>query len=318
MRFGLAGLCTLLLLVGGRLVQLQALNHGAYADAASAQRLDTVAMHALRGSIVDRDGSVLAYTSDAQDITVDPQQIPAASRPAYAAALAPLVGLSPAQVETALAQPGQYAVVATGQSPVIAGRIANLHLVGVYTEATTQRQYPGHTTAANVIGTVHSDGTGAAGIEYLYNGALAGKDGQRHLRRRQPGQRQPDQPHGARRGPQRRDRRAHDRPGPAVRRPAGPGHTRCLRSGARGAEAAILDAHTGQVLALASSGHLRPRRPEHDQSEPPIDPPVMSAFEPGSVQKAITFAAAVEQKLITPSTVHVGAEQHHHGWRQRQ
>src|SRR4029079_19811573 len=35
----------------------------------------------------------------------------------------------------------------------------------------------------------------------------------------------------------------------------------------------------------------------------PINAPVMSAFEPGSVQKAITFAAALQERLITPKTV---------------
>ena len=74
-------MCTLLLVIGGRLVQLQGLNHGNYASAAHAQRVDTIALHALRGTIIDRNGTVLAYTSDAQDITVDPKQIPPASGP---------------------------------------------------------------------------------------------------------------------------------------------------------------------------------------------------------------------------------------------
>ena len=62
-------------------------------------------------------------------------------------------------------------------------------------------------------------------------------------------------------------------------------------SGARGAQMAILDAHTGQVLALASSGTFDATNPDSIDPYEPIDPPVMTAFEPGSVQKAITFAA---------------------------
>jgi cell division protein FtsI (penicillin-binding protein 3) len=66
---------------------------------------------------------------------------------------------------------------------------------------------------------------------------------------------------------------------------------------------AILDVHTGQVLALAASGTFDAADPNTIDPNVPINPPVMSAFEPGSVQKAITFAAALQQRLITPQTV---------------
>jgi cell division protein FtsI (penicillin-binding protein 3) len=75
------------------------------------------------------------------------------------------------------------------------------------------------------------------------------------------------------------------------------------QSGARGAQLAVLDAHTGQVLALAASGTFDAADPNTINPDVPIDPPVMSAFEPGSVQKSITFAAALQQGLITPHTV---------------
>jgi cell division protein FtsI (penicillin-binding protein 3) len=74
-------------------------------------------------------------------------------------------------------------------------------------------------------------------------------------------------------------------------------------SGARGAQMAILDVHTGQVLALAASGTFDAADPNTIDPNAPIDPPVMSAFEPGSVQKSITFAAALQQHVITPKTV---------------
>ncbi len=169
LRYGFAAVCTLLLVIGGRLVQLQGLDHGKYANAAAAQRVETVAIHALRGSIVDRNGTVLAYTSAAQDITADPQQIPAGSRADYAAKLSPLIGQSVADITTALGAPGQYAKLASAVSPLNAQKVADLQLTGIYEQATTQRQYPGRTTAANIIGTVHSDGSGAAGIEAEFN-----------------------------------------------------------------------------------------------------------------------------------------------------
>jgi cell division protein FtsI (penicillin-binding protein 3) len=66
---------------------------------------------------------------------------------------------------------------------------------------------------------------------------------------------------------------------------------------------AILDARTAQVLALASSSTFDATDPNTIDPDAPINPPVMSAFEPGSVQKAITFAAALQEGLITPRSV---------------
>jgi cell division protein FtsI (penicillin-binding protein 3) len=301
-RYGFAAVCTLLLVIGGRLVQLQGLDHGSYSDQAAAQRVDTVTLHALRGEILDRDGTALAYTSDAQDITADPKQVPASERVRYANLLAPLLPVSMASIVADLAQPGQYALLATAVSQTAAQKVEDLQLPGIYTQATTQRQYPGHTTAANIIGTVHSDGTGAAGIEAQLNSVLAGHDGTMtysvdNLGNVNPSSRTTSKP--AQNGStvrltidqslQYTAQRYLDQAVPA--------------SGARGAQMAVLDVHTGQVLALAASGTFDADNPNTIDPDKPIDPPVMSAFEPGSVQKAITFAAALQQKLITPQTV---------------
>jgi cell division protein FtsI (penicillin-binding protein 3) len=302
LRFGFAAVCTLLLVIGGRLVQLQALDHSSLAEQAAAQRVESVTLHALRGAILDRDGTPLAYTSDAQDITADPTQVPADQRSVYAAKLAPLLGVTPMSILRGLNGKDHYALLATALSPATAQRVEDLRLAGVYTQATTQRQYPGATTAANVIGTVHSDGSGAAGIEARFNDVLAGHDGVMtysvdNLGNVNPSSRTTSAP--ARNGAtvkltidqnlQYMAQQYLDRAVP--------------RSGARGAQMAVLDVHTGQVLALASSGTFDAADPNTIDPNQPIDPPVMSAFEPGSVQKAITFAAALEHKLVTPQTV---------------
>ncbi|MEO6884669.1 MAG: penicillin-binding protein 2, partial [Jatrophihabitantaceae bacterium] len=302
LRYGFAAVCTLLLVIGGRLVQLQGLDHGSYANAASAQRVDQMTLHALRGSIVDRDGTVLAYTSAAQDVTADPQLIPAAQRASYAAQLVPLIGVPAGTIIQALAGPGQYAVLAQALSPVLAQKVEDLQLTGIYTQATTLRMYPGTTTGANVIGTVHSDGTGAAGIEAQFNDVLAGKDGSLTYTVDNLGNINPS------------SRNIIDaaRNGGTVRLTIDQSlqftaqhylDQAVTASGARRAEMTILDAHSGQVLAMAASGTFNAADPNTINPNVPINPPVMSAFEPGSVQKAITFAAAIQEGLIKPNTV---------------
>ena len=302
LRYGFAAVCTLLLVIGGRLVELQGVDHSGLAGAAAAQRVDTVELHALRGRIIDRDGTVLAYTSNAQDITADPTQVPADQRLHYADVLAPLLHVSATSIVRNLDVSGRYALLATALPPATANKVTDLGLPGIYTQATTERQYPGHTTAANIVGTVHSDGSGAAGIESAFNSKLAGHDGSITYSVDSSGNVNPNSS--------------------TEKTPARNGSTIKLtidrdlqftvqrylniavpESGARSAEAAVLDAHTGQVLALASSGTFDATDPNTIDPNTPIDPPVMSAFEPGSVQKAITFAAALQEGLITPQSV---------------
>jgi len=289
-----------LLVIGGRLVQLQGLDHGAYKNAAAEQRVDTITLHALRGQIVDRNGTPLAYTSQAQDITADPQLVPVAERGSYAERLAPLLDRSAADIEQDLGASGHYALLAQAIDPVAAQKVADLNLAGIYSQATTQRQYPGQTTAANIIGTVHSDGTGAAGIEQQFNAVLAGKDGSETYTVDNQGNMNPASEtvtDAAQNGAtvaltidQQLQYTAQQLLDDAVK-----------SSGARGAQMAVLDAHTGQVLTLAASGTFDAANPDTINPDEPINPDVMSAFEPGSVQKAITFAAAIQEGKLKPT-----------------
>lgn len=300
LRVGFAAVCTLLVIIGGRLVQLQGVDHANYADAAAAQRQSTIELHALRGEIVDRYGTVLAYTTSAQDITADPQQIARDDRARYALQLSPLLNQPTLDLMRLLEGPGQYAVLARALPPQIARQVENFKLPGIYTQATTERQYPGESTAANVIGFVHSDGSGAAGIEDQYNNVLAGQDGRLTYAVDGTGNVNPA--------------------GPSVRKDAVNGGTVRLTidqdlqytvqqyldaavksSRARGAQVAILDTH-GQVLALAANGSFNSAAPS-TQSSQPTNPAIQTVFEPGSANKVVTFSAAVEKGLIKPSSL---------------
>ena len=74
-------------------------------------------------------------------------------------------------------------------------------------------------------------------------------------------------------------------------------------SGARGAQVAVLDARSGQVLALAANGTFNSADPSSIGPDTPLNPAIQSVFEPGSANKVVTFAAAVEKGLIKPSTL---------------
>jgi cell division protein FtsI (penicillin-binding protein 3) len=304
---GFAAVCLLLAVIGGRLVQLQGIDHHNYADAAAAQRSGSIELNALRGQIVDRFGVPLAYTTNAQDITVDPKILRTAGIVGdkltnYAVQIAPLVGKSVDDVRAILAAPGEYGLLAQSLEPAAAKKITDLDLTGIYTQATTLRQYPGQTTAANVVGLVHSDGTGAAGIEAKYNNVLAGTNG--YLTYTTDGN-QNINPNGI-------QSQTTAVNGGTVRLTLDQSLQYMVQqyadaavkaSGAKGADVAVLSAKTGQVLALANSGTFNSADPSTLRSDVSSNPAVQTPFEPGSVNKLVTFAAAVEKGVVTPTSV---------------
>ena len=297
----------LLAVVLGRLVWLQGMDASGYALAASDEKREFVTLHAARGSILDRNGVPLAYTADAKDIVADPTMVPATSRLDYATLLAPLLGKPVIAVADQLTSTSHYALLATALSPAAAKQVEDLRLdgkplPGIFAQATSQRLYPGKTTGANVIGLVKADGVGAAGIEYSYDSLLRGADGSVTYQKDSVGNVNPA--------------------GPVKRKAATDGGTVRLtidqdlqyltqkylddtvrQSKARGGQVAILDARTGQVLALASNGSFDPQNPRTIKAGQSLNPTIQQVFEPGSTNKIVAVSAALEKGLIHPRSV---------------
>ncbi|HSV64331.1 MAG TPA: penicillin-binding protein 2 [Mycobacteriales bacterium] len=294
----------LLAAIGLRLLQLQGVDGAQLAKKAQDQRLRQYAVPAMRGEILDRAGNVLAYSVDVRDIVADPTLVrdPAAT----AHALASLVGVPEAELRAQLDRKNTRNVtLARGLTPAQASQVAHAGLVGVFSQAGSRRLYPARTLAANVIGFAGRDGTGLAGIEQMFNAELAGRDGELVAEGGSGGQLIPGTVHS--------------------QSPAVPGSSVQLTldqdlqyvtqsaldgavagSGARGGQAAVLNARTGEVLALAVSPAYDAQAAQDGtvtRGTPLANPAVSSVFEPGSVNKMVTFAAALEAGLISPSTV---------------
>ena len=297
----------LLAVVLVRLVWLQGMDARGYALAASDEKREFVTLHAARGSIVDRNGNVLAYTADAKDIVADPTMIPAEERMSYAAMIAPLLNRPELDVERQLDTTSHYALLGTAVSPAVAKQIEDLSLngkplSGLFSQATLQRLYPGQTTGSNLVGLVQSDGKGAAGIEYSYDSLLRGTDGSVSYEKDALGNVNPAGP----------IKRKAARDGGSVRLTIDEDLQYLVQhyldqavsqSGARDGQVTVLDAHTGQVLAMAASGAFNPQDPSTITSNTALDPNVQQVFEPGSANKIVTMTAALEKHLITPTTV---------------
>ena len=159
----------------GRLLQLQAVEAPAYAARAEAGRMRTVELPATRGEITDINGTVLATSVAAENVTVDQTLVkdPAST----AMALAPLLEMDAATLVQKLTGTKRFAYVAKRITPQLWAQVAALNLPGIFREDTTKRVYPAGDLAANVVGFVGADGAGLGGLELGDQSLLAGVNG---------------------------------------------------------------------------------------------------------------------------------------------
>ncbi len=171
MLFGL--FFVLLVLAGARVLYLGGPHAGALRRAARTQQLTNEVVPAERGTITDRNGVALAISEPAQELTADPYLI---KRPLAAAQhLAPLLGLTQAQVLTKLSEHTGFVYLAHALPYNAAHKALALKLPGVEGAPVMRRVYPRGTLAAQVLGIVGTEheGAGRMGLEYSLNSTLA-------------------------------------------------------------------------------------------------------------------------------------------------
>ncbi|MGY1618074.1 peptidoglycan D,D-transpeptidase FtsI family protein [Geodermatophilus sp. SYSU D00691] len=299
-RWGLVALVLLLTLVLVRLVFLQGVDGGDYATAAQQDRLRTYPIAALRGEIVDRHGNPFAYTVDASRVVADPTVVADPERTALA--LTTLLDVPVSELTEELSGDSRYVVLARQVLPEVTDEIAELELGGIFFEDDPLRLYPAGFVGGQVVGFVGRDGEGLAGVERRYQDDLAGTDGERRVEVGTGGNPIPsgiDESTAAVDGSTVTLTLDQDLQYVTEQRLA----EACADGATTRASAVVLDVHTGQVVAMASCPGYDPG--EYSQTDPDLlgNPVVSDVFEPGSVMKAVTLAAALEEGVATPDTV---------------
>jgi cell division protein FtsI (penicillin-binding protein 3) len=165
-----------LMAIGARLVEIQAVRGETLATEALGQRMQVKEIPALRGTITDSDGEPFAVTVEARNLTAD--QTLVTDPAAVAASLGPILGVDPAVLVPRLAGDRKFVYLAKALTPEIWNRISELRLPGIFSETTSRRVYPAGDVAANVVGFVGAEGTGLGGLEYQYEDLLAGVAGE--------------------------------------------------------------------------------------------------------------------------------------------
>ncbi len=310
LRSGLVLLGAVVLLLAGRLVQLQGLQPAAYADRAGVQRTREIILPSVRGQVLDRNGNPLALSVMAKNLYAEPRTIAkatcqrGATAPCdprtIAAAVAPLLGLDAGKVAGLLGSAKGFVYLKRDVDPALAQRVIDLNLPGIGQESTSKRVHPSHGLAAGVLGFTDFEGLGKAGIELALQDVLAGKDGRTVARFDAAGRVIPTG------GESHVDPVAGKDVQLTIDRDLQWYAQQLLADQVAATQATsgsvvVLDVKTGEVLALATAPTFDPdNRPSGAFT---ANPAISDVYEPGSVNKVITAAAALQSGIVTPQTV---------------
>ena len=319
-RVGNVVIAIALLAATAQLFNLQVPSATALRAQAAGQLKVTDVEAAVRGSIVDRNFDKLAFTTEARALTFQPVRVRkqlAEAKQKSSSAPDPDQRLADIARDVAgklnnnpdaktvlkkLRSDESFVYLARAVDPAVAAAISK-KFPEVGSERQDIRQYPGGSLAANIVGGIDWDGHGLLGLEDSMDSVLAGTDGSVTYDRGSDGVVIPGS-----------YRNRHD----AVN-----GSTLQLTldddiqfyvqqqvqlakdaSGAKNASAVVLDAKTGEVLAMANDNTFDPSQDIGRQSDRQIgNLPVSSPFEPGSVNKIVTAAAVIENGLSNPDEV---------------
>ena len=315
--------CTVVLVA--RLVQLQVIEGPSLSAEASQQRTAVLADPAKRGAIVDDDGRELAYTMDARALSVHPKNLlpwmeerheldpddvaePTERLEQIIREVPGMLGdgaqINPEDLRRKLTSDSTYEVLVRDVDPDKAEAVAK-KFPEITAERQDVRQYPNGAVAANVIGKISRDNEGQFGLELSQDAKLQGIDGSRTVDiggsgNVVPGSTRDEHPSvngdtyhltldvDAQTYVQQATQQAKE------------------KSGADSASVVVMDAKTGKIRAMATSDTINPQGDldkQLDQGKEFGNRTVEAAYEPGSVAKVMTAAAAIQEGKTTPDEV---------------
>jgi cell division protein FtsI (penicillin-binding protein 3) len=295
---GAIGLVLWMLVIGGRLIQLQVHRHDELAARARNQQMTAIETAPTRGQVVDRQGRELARSLDTESFFSDPSEV--ANVEETARRIAAITGLDRAELvrkfNDAKVANKKFIWLVRRLEMERASKLDALELNGVYSRKEPKRYYPNDTLAAHVLGFVGADEIGLAGVEQFYNEKIRGEAGKVYFE--------------------------HDRLPRAFESyevQSHPGQTIVLtidqliqyrteqalvaaveRSHAKSGTAIVMDPRTGEILAMANAPTFNPNDPASVTPEDRTNIAVQNIYEPGSTFKIVAFAAAIEKGLVKP------------------
>ena len=289
-----------LLLLVGRLVQLQIILADDYSTQAANSRTVSVELSPRRGTIYDRNGKVLASDVQATTIYCNPKEITDVK--GTAEKLAGVLGGDASIYEGPLSTENTtFAYVKRKVDQDKGEEVQGLGLDGIYFLDDMKRVYPYGSIAGQILGLVDVDGNGQTGLELYYDSILKGEPGKLVLQQGAYGMPIPD--------------------GTEVDEPAKDGQDIILSIdidmqqyveerlakgvsdiGGEDGSAVLYDADSGDIIAIASTPYLDPSDRSNIEEGATSVKAITTQFEPGSIFKTASFCAMLEAGGITAQT----------------
>jgi cell division protein FtsI/penicillin-binding protein 2 len=295
----------LVVVIVAQLVQVQIVDHRFYEEWAEDQLVRTIVMaEPPRGAIRDRNGHLLAGNAVMYSIEADTVYV--VDTQAAAVELSPLLQIPVADIKQLLEGEDLWVQIASPVSKEVGEQIADLGLLGITVRSLWTREYPEGILAPHLLGFCNAEGVGFYGVEGFYDVLLQPE----RLEWKGPVDPASEQI------PWTVAPVVLPQPGTdlvltldrTVQALAEQELARSMQEyQAEGGTIIVMDPRTFEVLALASLPSYNPGRyiDFFSQNPPPFeDPAVGQQYEPGSVFKVLTVAAALDAGLVAPETTY--------------
>ena len=260
----------------------------------------TLTLPANRGRVLDRNGLILASSVPAPSVWANPEEIDRS--PEGLKQLSKWLEMTPAELAKKLENEDKTFVWLRRQmDEQVVKEILALNIKGIYTIKEYKRLYPEGESAAHIVGFTNVEDKGQEGVELIFQNQLAGKPGARRVIKDRLGRVVEDVgqmtlPVDGQDLQLSIDSKvqffAYQKLREAV-----------LENKAKAGSVVVLDAQSGEILALANYPSYSPDKRVNLSGEQLRNRALTDTFEPGSTMKPFTIALALEKGLIKPETV---------------
>jgi len=294
---GLVGLGFVALV--GRAAYVQIINNDFFLKQGEMRYAATLPLAASRGRIIDRNGQLLAASVPSKSLAVLPKAF-SADRD-QRRQLAKLLGMTVTELEGRLDDNPNYVWLRRNLDEQVAKDVVALGIKGLSMQSEFRRDYPYSEAAAHIVGFTNNEERGQEGIELAFQDELQGRKGSRRVVRNRLGgvvedMVEPVAPVDGRDIELSIDATfqsfAYQRIRDAV-----------VLHKAKAGSVVMLDAQTGQVLALANYPSYQPDDRRNLTGAQLRNRAVTDVFEPGSTMKPFTVALAMDNGRINRNTV---------------
>jgi cell division protein FtsI (penicillin-binding protein 3) len=295
----------LVLLVGsfigliGRSLYLQSIKQDFLQQKGESRYARTLALPATRGQILDRNGQVLAASTPVRSIWAIPSDASSLT-PSQLRQLGRLLDMDVADLNTRFAAGKDFVYLKRQVAPDVAAQIKALALPGIHDVPEFRRYYPVGEVTAHVVGFTGAEDVGLEGVERMLQSSLAGTPGSRRVIRDRRGNVVEDvesikEPQDGQDVVLSLDSKLQYLAFTALKQAL-------AENRAKAGGIVVLDAKTGEILALANLPTYNPNNRSGVSLAQLRNRALIDSFEPGSTLKPFTVALALDQGKFRPDT----------------